>query len=410
MKRIIIILLMMGYTLNSWGQDSLGSYLQYAYAHHPSLKAAYTRFEIALQQVPQVKALPDPKVSFGFFISPVETRVGPQQAKFSLSQQFPWFGTLEARGNAAVLKAEAFYQGFIEERNRIGNQVKMAYYPIYELNQHIKWQEENLEILKSYKLLATTAFSNGKGTLTDALRVDIMIENTKTDIQILKDKLRPLEIVFNRKLNREEAMGVSIAETLTIESLEADYRKDSLTAQNPSLQAFDIRIKAAKAQEEVAKKNALPKFGLGLDYALVGSRTDANPTDNGKNILMPMVSVSLPISKSKYNAAIKEQQLKQLMLQSKKEAVVNNLWADYETAWYSLDKSITLNKLYNQQIKKTIQVIDLLQTSYSNSGKDFEEILRMQQQLLKYQMAKASVVKDYYLALAKLDYLTAKSN
>ena len=89
MKKIIVILLIMGNTLNSWGQDSLEGYLQYAYEHHPSLKAAYTRFEIALQKVPQVKALPDPKVSFGFFISPVETRVGPQQAKFSLSQQFP---------------------------------------------------------------------------------------------------------------------------------------------------------------------------------------------------------------------------------------------------------------------------------------------------------------------------------
>lgn len=410
MKRVIVILLIMGNALHSLGQDSLASYLAYAYEHNPKLKAAYTRFEIALEKIPQVKALPDPKASFGLFLSPVETRVGPQQARFSLSQQFPWFGTLEAKGNAAALEAEAFYQDFVEQRNIIGNQVKIAYYPIYELKKHLKLQKENLEILASYKSLATTAFSNGKGALTDALRVDIMIENVKTDIQLLNDKLRPLEIAFNRKLNREDTIAVRIDEDLTIEALEADYRQDSLTAKNPSLQALDIRIKAAKAQEEVARKNAMPKFGVGLDYVLVGKRTDASPPDNGKNVLMPMVSVSIPLAKPKYNAAIKEQQLKQLMLQSKKEDAVNSLWTDYESARYSLDQSITLHLLYKQQIEKTGQIIDLLQTSYSNSGKDFEEILRMQQQLIKYQMAQASAIKNYYLALAKLDYLTAKSN
>jgi len=51
----------------------------------------------------------------------------------------------------------------------------------------------------------------------------------------------------------------------------------------------------------------------------------------------------------------------------------------------------------------------LLETAYSNSGKDFEEILRMQQELLKYQIATATATKAFYVALAKLDYLTSKT-
>lgn len=410
MKKLVVILLIIGSNFNVFGQDTLNAYLAYAYEHNPSLKAAYTRVEIALQKIPQVKALPDPKFSFGYFISPVETRLGPQQAKFSLSQQLPWFGTLAAKGEVATIQADAYYQDFLEIKNKISQQVKMAYYPIYELKEHIKWQEENLEILKSYKSLATTAFSNGKGALVDALRVDMMIESTKTEIQLLKDKLRPLELVFNRKLNRDDQLAVEIGEELSINHLQADYRRDSIATQNPKLQGIDVRIKAAIAQEEVAKKNAQPKFGVGLDYALVGNRTDANPANNGRNILMPMVSVSLPIAKAKYKAATQEQHLKQVMLQAQKEALENELWAAYELAQYSLNKALRLNDLYNQQIEKTKQVIELLQTSYSNSGKDFEEILRMQQQLLTYRMAKASAVKSYYLALAKIDYLTAKAH
>ena len=77
--------------------------------------------------------------------------------------------------------------------------------------------------------------------------------------------------------------------------------------------------------------------------------------------------------------------------------------------WYELDRANQLIDLYHAQITKTEQAITLLLTAYSNSGKDFEEVLRMQQELLKYQMAETIALKEYFTALAKLDYLTAKS-
>ena len=76
---------------------------------------------------------------------------------------------------------------------------------------------------------------------------------------------------------------------------------------------------------------------------------------------------------------------------------------------YELDKAQQLSALYLNQIKKTEQVIRLLYTAYGNSGKDFEEVLRMQQQLLKYQMALVTESRKFFTALAKIDYLTAKS-
>jgi hypothetical protein len=42
-------------------------------------------------------------------------------------------------------------------------------------------------------------------------------------------------------------------------------------------------------------------------------------------------------------------------------------------------------------------------------GKDFEDILRMQQELLKYQIAEANALTLFYISLAKLDYLTSKT-
>ena len=63
--------------------------------------------------------------------------------------------------------------------------------------------------------------------------------------------------------------------------------------------------------------------------------------------------------------------------------------------------------LYREQIQESGQILDLLITVYSNSGANFEEVLRVQEQLLKYRKMTVTALKNYRTALARIDYLTA---
>ena len=100
----------------------------------------------------------------------------------------------------------------------------------------------------------------------------------------------------------------------------------------------------------------------------------------------------------------------QSALTQKKIDVTNNLVSDYENEDYNMRRALELLKLYDVQIAKTRQAIDLLNSSYSNSGRDFEEVLRMEQQLLKINMSRSSAMKDFWIAQANLEYLTAKND
>lgn len=404
---MIITLIASVYIANA---QTLDDYLMQAAENNPGLKASYLEFEAALQKSAQVKAIPDLALSFGYFVSPVETRVGPQRAKFSLVQMFPWFGTNGTKENAIEFNAQAKYHEFLDRKHELYYLVKKAYYPIMELNEHISWQEENLEILNTYKRLSTTSFSNGKGAMVDVIRVDIMIDNANTEVQLLQDRLKPLQVAFNRLLNRPDSMPVVVQDISNVTPFNKRFSVDSLIANNPRLQAIELNIQAASAMEETANKQGLPTFGVGLDYVIVGERTDLDVPDNGKNAFMPMVTMSLPLFRKKYNASIKEAQLTQSALSQKKLDVTNNLVSSYEDGFYNFNKSLELLELYDVQIQKTEQAIDLLYSAYSNSGKDFEEVLRMEQQLLKYNMSKSTAIKDLYISEARLDYLTAKPN
>ena len=404
----VIILLVMALPLWAWGQD-LEDYQKIAAENNPGLQGRYKEFKAALEKVPQVSSLPDPTLSFGYFISPVETRVGPQQAKFSLSQMFPWFGTLEAQGNAAALMAQAKYQSFIDARNKLFYQVADAYYPLYELDEQLRLQRENLEILESFMTLAQSKYENNQSSMVDVLRVDIMIKDARTNIDILEDKRQPLLTRFNNQLNRDASETVSIVDTINVSPLPDGYRRDSLLINHPLLEELSLKEEAMKEQEKAAIRKGLPSFGLGLDYVLVGERTDMDLADNGQDALMPMVTVSLPIFRGKYKAAKEEARIMQEAYRDMRQEMANNLGSAYEMVWFEMEKQRQNLDLYREQIDETGQALKLLFTSYSNNGNDFEEVLRMQQQLLKYQMMKATSLSVYKIAEAKLNYITAKN-
>ncbi len=71
------------------GKVTLQQLIAYAYRHNPSLKAARMRWAAVIERHPQVTAYEDPVLQYAYFIENVETRVGPQEQKFSLSQDFP---------------------------------------------------------------------------------------------------------------------------------------------------------------------------------------------------------------------------------------------------------------------------------------------------------------------------------
>jgi outer membrane protein TolC len=408
MKKIISIIIFI------WGASTvqaqtLDSYFQIAAENNPGLQAEYKAFEAAMQKVPQVNALPDPTFSFGYFLSPVETRVGPQRAKFSLTQMFPWFGTLKARGDAATLLAEARYQAFLDARNRLYYQVAAAYFPLFELNKWKQIEQENIDILESYKIITTTKFKNGRGSMVDVLRVDIMLKDAETRLQILNDKEKPLLSLFNNLLNRDENEQVEVVDSLSVEDLPAEISKDSLLMRNPALAELELKTRASEASGVVAQKQGFPNVGIGLDYVVVGKSSAMTASDNGKDVLMPMVSVSIPLFRKKYKAAEREAQLKQESFSLQKENVLNTLVSEFDRTRFTLQEQQQLINLYNGQISTIRQSLNLLFTAYGNSGKEFEEVLRMQQQLLQYEKNKATALAEFQIARAKINYLTAKT-
>lgn len=401
MKLLAIILLLISVTLQA---QTLSEYQQEAVENNPSVKAFYKQFEADMTRVQQVNSLPDPTLSFGYFISPVETRVGPQQARFSLTQMFPWFGTLKAKGDVATLQAEASYQRFVEQQNKVRFQVAAAYFPLVELEQVQEIQQENLQLLDAWKRLATIKYENGQTSLADVLRIDLRKKEIETELSLIEDEKRPLLVAFNRLLNRADTSSVILTDStyLDFNRLEEPDWTDS-----PQLKELSKRIEANQSQLTVIEKSGLPRLGAGVDYMIIGERTDVNVADNGKNAFMPMVTLSLPIFRGKYKEAQRETELRIEGLQFSIENKENTLTAQYEKLRFEANRELQLQELYSAQLIETQQIQNLLFTAFSDSGEDLDELLRIQMELLGYSLKQEKSKTRLKTKIANMEYLLA---
>jgi hypothetical protein len=178
MKSKIIYLaisIMLLTVVRALGQEELDGYLITAAGNNPGLKVKFNRYMAALEVGPQVSALPDPKFAFAWFIRPVETRVGPQNVKLSLTQMFPWFGTLSARNDVAVQQAKAKYELFEEARSKLYYDVKATYYELYFIKKATGILKENIAILETFNKLALIKIEAGMVSAVDELRIRMEI-------------------------------------------------------------------------------------------------------------------------------------------------------------------------------------------------------------------------------------------
>ena len=406
--KLLFLSLLLMLSTNAFSQENLDNYLEIAAESNPGLKAKFNDYMAAMEKVPQVGALPDPSIAFGYFIQPVETRVGPQEWRFNLAQSFPWFGLLDAKEDVATEMANAKFEDFENTRSNLFFEVKTAYYNYYFIEKAIKITEENIEILNIFKRLSLVKIEAGKASVVDELRVELELNDLENQLALFRDTKYALQVKFNNLLNTDEQSPIVVPDTLWQDGLPEGQLSilEEIYSSNHQLKAIGHRLNAFVNQEVVAKKEGLPKFNIGLSYNVVGENPLSTAVDNGNDaFVFPSVGISIPLYRKKYKAMVNEAQYLQEGEILRREDKKNSLTTIYENTSKDFndgDRRIALNKRQSEIAKK---VLDILITSYSTDADDFEEVLRIERQLLKYELAYQKALTDKNAAVAFIYYL-----
>jgi cobalt-zinc-cadmium efflux system outer membrane protein len=412
-RKILYILTLLAMVAGSQAhaQDRLDSYLVEAAENNPGLKGEFSEYMAALQKVPQVGALPDPQITFGYFIQPVETKLGPQRARISVSQMFPWFGTLGTREDAATEMARSKYEQFREAKSRLFYDVKSTYYNLYFTQKAIKITNENLTILNTFYKVSLIKVEAGMASSVDVLRVEMEIADMENQLILFGDNLNAQRIQFNNLLNVDDFRTVLLPDTLANADIDMTEEAviDSIRNGNHQVLQMEFMQAAYDKQQIAAQKAGNPGIMVGFDYFLIGKGSNPTMADAGKDaVVFPMIGMTIPIYRKKYTAMVKEAALMQESTENKKLNKINVLETTFEKANNDYRDAGRRIPLFLGQSDKAQKALNILRTEYETAGKNFEEVLRMERQLLKYRLELEKARADKDAAIAFIDYLAGK--
>ncbi len=407
-NKIIIISIFLSLSSALFAQDVLNQYLEIAAKNNPAIKAKFNAYNASLEKIPQVGALPDPQVTFGYFIMPIETKNGPQQAKISFAQMFPWFGTRNSKKDIFISAAKAKYEAFEDAKSNLFFDVKSTYYDLYFIKKGIDVSLENIEILNTFKRLALIKIEAGKASGVDLLRVELELNDLENNLSLLKDKWFVNSVKFNNLLNVENNANIQMPKTLWTDDLKYSRQAviDSLTMNNHQLKSLDFLKESYAYNEKYRQKQGKPNIILGIDYATIGN-SGAAP-NAGKDALMFKVGITIPLYRKKYSAMLNEAVFQQKVIEDKKIDRINVLETLFEKVYSEYTDANRRIILFKKQSKLAKRAIKLLENEYANSGKNFEEILRMDKSVLKYSLALEKAKADKQAAIAFINYLMGK--
>ncbi|HEA30632.1 MAG TPA: TolC family protein [Leeuwenhoekiella sp.] len=402
--KIVLVLVFCLYAGFAEAQQ-LQSYIQEAESNNPDIQAYELRYNIAEEKVNEVNSLPNTEFGAGYFVSEPETRTGAQRARFSVKQMLPWFGTITARENYASSMADAEYVEIAIAKRKLALSVSQSYYQLYAITAKQEVLEENIQLLKTYERLALTSVEVGKASAVDVLRLQIRQNELEKQKEVLGEDYLAEKVQFNNLLNKEENKKITVMDTLIIPFENMPFSKDGL-AMHPELLKYDKLYESITQSESLNQKESLPNIGFGLDYIPVAERPEMNFSDNGKDILMPMVSVSIPIFNSKYNSRTKQNELRQQEITAQKNERLNTLKTLFAQAKQNRNSARIAFSTQVKNLKQAKDAENILIRNYETGTIDFNDVLDIQELQLKFQMNQIESVKMYYVQSAIINYLT----
>ncbi|MDR6300259.1 outer membrane protein TolC [Mesonia maritima] len=398
----MIIILVFGFNTNA---QILENYVEQAQNANPQIEALELKYKVASEKVNEANTLPNTEVGAGYFVSEPETRTGAQKAKLSIKQMMPWFGTITARENYSTSLADAAYVDIAIAKRKLALSVTQTYYKLYALKAKQKILQQNIDLLNTYEELALNAIEVNKASSVDVLRLQIRQNELMEKKDLLMGDELALETRFNNLLNNEVENNILVEDSLTIPDEEPILAIEDLKV-HPELEKYDKLYASVKEAEELNQTENAPAIGFGIDYIAVEKRPEMNFTDNGKDIFMPMVSVSIPIFNNKYKSVTRQHEIQQQEIEAQKREMKNNLETTLKEA---IQQRISARISYQTQFKnieKAKDAEEILLKQYETDILDFQDVLDIQELQLKFQLHQIEAIKNYYLQTAIINYIS----
>jgi len=413
----VALAVMMLFELDVRADDRLDAFIVEALERNPRVLAAASRYEAALDAGAVASTLPDPVFGITQFLSPIETRVGPQSTVLSISQAVPWFGTLGSRAELAEHEAAAMEEMVLAERAETVMQVKHAYYELGFIDEALATTREGLELLRHYEALARARYAQGVGLQQAVIKLQAEVTQELNQVRVLERQRVDAEVTLNALRDRAPETPIETVSLGVRPEVDFDLDKlyEAARHYRPELRASSYRIEKTEQALDLAHRTGRPGFTVGAAWTNVLRRRDiagelTPPEDDGKNAFSLSLGVKLPLFSGKYDAGVRESAGRVAAARSEHHSNVRSVEASVRAVSFriqTLDEQLALYE--NALLPQSEQALTSSEAAYSTGTVGVLDLLDSERMLLEVRLGRTRLQADFLRACAELERVVGQN-
>jgi outer membrane protein TolC len=392
------------------GPQPVDVYIRRALAENRTVQAASHNVQSLRHRIPQVTALDDPVVSNAIFpipsVAPQYFLMGYNPYNMTLAQQFPWFGTLRLRGEAAGRDVQVALAELAAAQLDTVAAVKRAYFNLFASAKTDEILAENRKILEDFREIARERQKEG-GTQADVVRSEILINELDRERASNRQGIVAARAALSRQLHvRPDAELMTLRE-LPQKTVPAELERlnQLAVAARPELQGRLAAIARDEKAVELARKRFYPNITVGFTYMDMSRANAVAPkTASGSPNLGLFVGFNLPVHQQKYRAGVCEAQERARADAKLYEAQRDETFSEIQDLLVQAKvQQDILTLLRDSILPRARQSLELVRSDYAKSNVDYATVLSAVRETLQVQLQIAQVEAELGKALAALE-------
>ncbi len=392
------------------GPLPVDAYIRRALAENRTVQAAFHNVRSLKYRIPQVTTLDDPVASNSIFpipsVAPQYSLMGYNPYNLTLAQQFPWFGTLRLRGEAAERDVQVALAELAAAQLDAVAAVKRSYYDLYANQRAGEFLVENRKLLEDFQTVARRRLETG-GSQQDVLRSEVLISELDRELANNQQGIATARAALARQVHASPEADLRTLPELAPASVPAEIgRLHALAiAARPELKGRLAAVARDEKAIELAQKRFYPNLTLGLTYMDMEKTNAATPrTASGFPNVGLFVAFNLPVYRDKYRAGVceaKERAIADAKLYEAQRDETQSEIADLMTQ--ARVQQNVLGLLRDQILPRTRQTLENAGGDYGKGNVDFAALISALREVLQVQLQIAQVEAELGKALAALE-------
>jgi outer membrane protein TolC len=392
------------------GPQPVDVFIRHALAENRAVQAAYHNVKALRHRIPQVTALDDPVATNVVYpipsVAPQYFLMGYNPYQLTLAQQFPWFGTLRLRGEAAEHDVQVALAELAAAQLDTVATVKRAYFNLFASLKTEEILSEHRKILEQIRDIARQKLSTG-GTQQDVLRSEVSLSELDRELAVSQQGLAAGRTALARQLHVRPDAELQTLPALALASVPAEIERlnNLAVAARPELQGRLAAIARDEKAIELARKRFYPNLTVGLTYMDMEKTNALAPkTANGQPNVGLFVGFNLPVRQAKYRAGVQEAE--------ERASADARLYAAQRDETFSAIQELLVQARVQQNVltllrdsiqPRTRQALRLARSDYANSNVDYATVLTAFREVLQVDLQIALVEAELGKALAALE-------